>query len=52
MKKLILASLLSISVSNATDVFEFMGEQANALASVCDTQNCKNFIAESKEVNE
>lgn len=52
MKKLVLAGLLSIGVAFATDVFEFMGEQANTLAIVCDTQNCKNFIAESKEVNE
>ncbi|AQQ58850.1 hypothetical protein XJ32_00675 [Helicobacter bilis] len=58
MKKLILAGLLSIGVAsmafadeNDIRIYKNMAKQANTLISACNTQSCKNFITEIKEVS-
>ena len=56
MKKLVLAGLLSIGVasmafaSDDNEIYKEVAKQANILISACNTQSCKNFIIEIKEV--
>ncbi len=56
MKKLILASLLSVGVASIAfaddnEIYKEVAKQADMLIKTCNTQSCKNFVAEIKEAN-